>query len=195
MAPVEFGAYVVRRFCESYPASSPVSLTMLDLEQAPRLRDHAEMLALTLASAIGTPAGCNRILDMFDWSQTAEDRPFVDVAELCLNLMRGSGDTLVAEAARALGDLLAGAHPLLVGKSEEGLGRPFVVEHGRNAGELARLNGISLYAPHVAPGTDFDALRNCTTDLLSPRTRDGAGSFTPSRNSADNPTKHIPEEI
>ena len=96
---------------------------------------------------------------MFDGSQTAEDRPFVDVAELCLNLMRGSGDTLVAEAARTLGDLLAGAHPPLVGLSEEGLGRPFVVEHGRNAGELARLNGISLYAPHVAPGTDFDALR------------------------------------
>jgi hypothetical protein len=160
MAPAEFGTYVVRRFCESYPASSPVSLTMLDLAQVPRLRAHAEMLALTLASAIGSPAGCNRILDMFDRSQTAEDRPFVDVAELCLNLMRGSGDTLVAEAARTLGNLLAGAQPPLVGKSEEGLGRPFVVEHGRNAGELARLNGISLYAPHVAPGTDFDALRS-----------------------------------
>jgi hypothetical protein len=32
-----------------------------------------------------------------------------------------------------------------------------VVEHGRNAGEAARLNGISLYAPHVTPGSDVAA--------------------------------------
>ena len=40
-----------------------------------------------------------------------------------------------------------------------GKGRPLIVDHGRNAGELARLNGISLYAPHVASGNDFDAVR------------------------------------
>jgi hypothetical protein len=34
-----------------------------------------------------------------------------------------------------------------------------IVEYGRNAGELARLNGISLYAPHVAAGNDFGAVR------------------------------------
>jgi hypothetical protein len=39
-----------------------------------------------------------------------------------------------------------------------GDGRPLIVEHGRNAGELARLNGISLYAPHVA-SNDFAAVR------------------------------------
>ena len=111
MVPAEFGAYVVRRFCESYPASSPVSLTMLDLAQTPRLRAHAEVLSLTLASAIGNPDACHRILDVFYRSQTAEDRPFVDVAELCLNLLRDSGDTLVAEAARSLGNLLAGSQP------------------------------------------------------------------------------------
>jgi hypothetical protein len=159
MVPAEFGAYVVRRFCESYPASSPVSLTMLDLAQAQRLRAHAEVLSLTLASAIGTSEACKRILDLFYRSQTAEDRPFVDVAELCLNLVRDSGDPLVAEAARAMGNLLAGSQQPLAGKSEEGVGRPLIVEHGRNAGELARLNGISLYAPHVAPSNDFDAVR------------------------------------
>ncbi len=34
------------------------------------------------------------------------------------------------------------------------------MDHGRNAGELARLNGISLYAPHVAFGNDVDAVRS-----------------------------------
>ena len=37
MAPAEFGSYVVRRFCESYPASKPVSLSLLDLERASEL--------------------------------------------------------------------------------------------------------------------------------------------------------------
>jgi hypothetical protein len=45
----------------------------------------------------------------------------------------------------------------VVGCSETGDGRPLIVEHGRNAGRLARLNGISLYAPHVAPDNDVDA--------------------------------------
>jgi hypothetical protein len=33
------------------------------------------------------------------------------------------------------------------------------MEHGRNTAETARLNGISIYAPHVAPELDFDAAR------------------------------------
>ena len=96
--------------------------------------------------------------------------------------MRGSGDTLVAEAARTLGNLLAGAQPPLVGKSEEGLAVPSSWSMAATPGSLARLNGISLYAPHVAPGTDFDSLRKLLrTALPSPRTRDGVGSFTSSR--------------
>ena len=55
MTPPEFGSYVVRRFCESYPASSPVSLTLLNLAHAPRLFELAEALAVELAIAIGNP--------------------------------------------------------------------------------------------------------------------------------------------
>ena len=96
---------------------------------------------------------------MFSGSQTEERKPFVDVADLCLNLVRNSGDAFVIEAARALGDFLISPPPL-VGCSHTGKGRPFVVEHGRNSGHAARLNGISLYAPHVAPDKDFDAARD-----------------------------------
>ena len=46
-----------------------------------------------------------------------------------------------------------------MGKSASGAARPFIVEHGRNAGELARLNGVSLYAPHVSDD-DFNAVRS-----------------------------------
>lgn len=159
MAPPEFGAWAVRRFCESYPSDTPVSLTFLDLQQAADLRKHAELLALALAVAVGDPDALARISELFKRSQTGEDRPYVDVIDLCLNLVRESGDVLVVEAARALGDLLLSPRPFLVGESDTGKGHSLIVEHGRNAGELARLNGISLYAPHVCE-SDFDAVRS-----------------------------------
>jgi Clostripain family len=159
MTPPEFGSYVVRRFCESYPASSPVSLTFIGLAQANELRYRAELLALALLAAIGDSDRRHRIMELFTLSQTGEDRPYVDVADLCLNLVRYGGDPLIAEMARTLGDLLLTPRFSLVGRSATGEGRPLIMDHGRNAGELARLNGISLYAPHVAFGTDFDAVR------------------------------------
>ena len=64
MAPPEFGSYVVRRFCESYPATSPVSLTLLNLAHAPRLFELAEALAVELAIAIGNPQTRDRIIDV-----------------------------------------------------------------------------------------------------------------------------------
>jgi len=159
MTASEFGSYVVRRFCESYPASSPVSLTFLDLEKAPQLRSYADTLALALSLAIRDSGNRSLIMELFIRSRTGEDRPYVDVADLCLNLVLESQDSLIAGAAKSLGDLLLAPKPQLVGLSGQGTGRPFIVDHGRNAGELARLNGISLYAPHVAPANDFDAVR------------------------------------
>ncbi len=158
MTPPEFGSYVVRRFCESYPASTPVSLSFLDLRQATRLRKHAEILALTLAAAIDVPANRGRISEAFNESQTCDGRPYVDVIELCLNLRREAGDSYVAEAARHLGDLLLSPAFDRVVSRHSGEGMPFIVEHGRNAGDLARLNGISLYAPSVA-STDYEVAR------------------------------------
>jgi hypothetical protein len=161
MGPAEFGSYIVRRFCESYVAQSrTVSLTLLDLTRAHELSVVTKVLALALASAIDDLTTRDRISYLFAQSQTAAGKPYVDVADLCLNLMRGSRNTLIVEAAKALGDFLISPQPSVVGKSDEGSGRPFVVEHGRNAGQTARLNGISIYAPHVAPNRDFDAVRH-----------------------------------
>jgi hypothetical protein len=135
-------------------------LTFLDLKQATELRKRADVLALALSVAIGDSDRRIRIMELFTQSQTGEDRPYVDVVDLCFNLVRNSGDSFVAGAAKALGDLLLEPRPPLVGTSATGEKRPFIVDHGRNAGELARLNGISLYAPHVASGNDFDAVRS-----------------------------------
>jgi Clostripain family len=161
MGPAEFGSYIVRRFCESYQAElRSVSLTLLDLYRAHELSVVADVLSLALASAIGDPVARNRVSHLFSQAQTAPGKPYVDVADLCLSLVRGSGDPLIIEAARAMGDFLISPHPPLVGNSSDGAGRPFVVEHGRNAGQTARLNGISIYAPHVTPSRDFDAVRH-----------------------------------
>jgi len=161
MGPAEFGTYIVRRFCESYGADEDqVSLSVLDLAHTAELTEHVGWLALKLASAIMDPDTLNRIADLFVQSQTDAGRPYVDVADLCVNLTRESGDAPIIVAATALGDFLASPRPEVVGQSEGGGGRPLVVEHGRNAGKLARLHGISLYAPHVATNYDFDGARD-----------------------------------
>lgn len=167
MGPSEFGSYVVRRFCESYAATSPVSLTLLDLQRVPELFAHAEVLALALAMSVGRDADAReRISALFSRSQTDEDKPYVDVPDLCLNLVRESGDLLVMEAARALGDFLLTPQSTVPGQSATGAARSFVVEHGRNAGLTAKLNGISLYAPHVAPINDAESTRRVYEDLV-----------------------------
>jgi Clostripain family len=161
MGPAEFGAYTVRRFCESYKAESrAVSLTLLNLQCAPDIVTQAKMLALVLARAIGDADARARIANLFALSQTAPGKPFVDVADLCLNLRRGSADPLISGAARDLGDLLLSPRGQVVGNTNSQEVRPFIIEHGRNAGETARLNGVSLYAPHVVPGRDFSSVRD-----------------------------------
>jgi hypothetical protein len=135
-------------------------LTLLDLARAREIAARVEILARRLADTIGgSGADKATILELFRRSQTDTDKPFVDVADLCLNLMRESGNPLVMKAANALGDLLITPAPARPGESQIGGGRPFVQEHGRNAAKTAKLNGISLYAPHVAAKLDFEPSR------------------------------------
>ncbi len=157
MCPSEFGTYIVRRFCESYRAQDDaVSLTLLDLRDTERLADHTGWLAQKLAIAIGDVNGLAMVTELLARSQTEPGRPYVDVADLCVNLVRESGDATIIDAAIALGDFLVTPQPEVVRLSKNGEGRPLVVEHGCNAGRLARLNGISLYTPHLAPDKDPD---------------------------------------
>lgn len=136
-------------------------MSLLDLQKAPELFARSEVLATALDLAIrNTPGARDLIAGIFARSQTARGKPYVDVADLCLGLVREVGDTLVSEAARALGDFLLAPSGSVVGESCAGGGRPFVIEHGRNAAETAKLNGISIYAPHVALGNDFAAVQS-----------------------------------
>jgi hypothetical protein len=159
MGPAELGSYIVRRFCEAYLADKlTVSLTLLDLTHASKLAQLTENLARKLAIALGkTPGDLDVISELFSRSQTVDEKPFVDAADLCLNLFRYCNDPAVREAAEKLGDSLITAEPVIPGESEAGAGRPFIVEHGRNACRTARLHGVSLYAPHVVPTFDFEA--------------------------------------
>lgn len=160
MSPPDLGSYVVRRFCESYVAKDPVSLSLLDLSRATDLFAHAEALADTLASAIVDSDARRRIARLFWRSQTGEGRPYVDVADLCLTLVRESGNAFVEEAAKRLGDFLISPQLSLDDPSANGARQPFIVDCGRNAGNTARLNGVSIYAPHVALSNDFDSVRH-----------------------------------
>lgn len=159
MGPAEFGTYVVRRFCEKYHAEEKsVSLTLLDLQWGPELFGLTEVLAMRLAMAMDQ----NRyeqdlVVDLFRRSQTEDEKPFVDVADLCVNLLRESGDVFVREAAASLGDLLLSPpRAIPQGGSAAGARKPFVAEHGRNTSKTARLHGVSLYAPHVAEDHEWE---------------------------------------
>lgn len=159
MSPPELGAYVVRRFCAAYDPSSPVTLSLINLALADKLFDRAEALATELAIAIENPVARERILDSFFQSQTEENKPFVDVADLCLNLIAETEYPDLVRHARSLGDLIAGHQSSPAGKSKTWEGWRLVAEHGRNSGDLVRLNGLSLYAPHVAPPEEAGVVR------------------------------------
>jgi hypothetical protein len=160
MGPAEFGSWTVRRYCNAYaPEHRTVSLSLLDLTRVPELFGHTDVLATALDLALDRGSEAQRgIADLFSRAQTADSKPFVDVADLCLNLVRNTGDPLVRGAAQALGDFLLAPRPEVVGGSSEGSGWPFIVDCGRNAGGAAKLNGVSIYAPHVALINNFEAL-------------------------------------
>lgn len=154
MRPAELGSFIVRRYCESHRAKTPINLSCLDLKDTLDLFALTEALALRLATAAAQRDRRRFLRELFRRSQTEDGRPYVDVADLCLNLFREFDDKGVVAAAERLGNFLAGPGPKIPPRSETGEGRPFVHEQGRNACETARLHGVSLYAPHL--GADFD---------------------------------------
>jgi hypothetical protein len=167
VTPPDLGAYIVRRFCTDYfKKYGTASLTMLDLEKVPQIVDATEELARSLAVAIDRDQDeMDRVDFIFHQSQTWENKPFVDVADLCLNLWRYCADSNVKAAAEALGDLLIRPFPYSrpVYRDDGTLDtseRPFIIEHGRNSHETARLHGVSLYAPHIATD-DGDWINEC----------------------------------
>ena len=104
MSPAEFGSYVVRRYCESYPSARPVSLSLLDLECVSDLFDRTEELATALNDTMRSADGRDWLAYLFHESGTAPGRPFVDLADLCLTLLRQSGDAKVAGRAEEVTD-------------------------------------------------------------------------------------------
>jgi hypothetical protein len=167
MVPTDAGNWIVQRYCESYtPANRVVSLTLLDLERTRELLSFGDVLAQALLEAINRNSATRRLIgSIFVDSRTSDGRPFVDIADLCLNLMRRSGDPMVMAAAEKLGDFLISPGPQVMAGRNAGPGKPFIVAHGRNAAETARLNGLSIYAPHVAPMHDAIAVRAAYEEL------------------------------
>jgi len=173
MGPAETGTWIVRRFCEHYSADDrtreAVSLTLLDLQRVGSVAARTEQLARALVEAVADAEDDDGLVRaLFQRSQivASAQKPFVDAADLCLNLLLNCRNVDVKASAQALGDLLLSPGPVPRHRSEVGAGRPFVVEHGGNSCITARLNGVSLYAPHVTgPGVDdlsqerYDALQ------------------------------------
>jgi hypothetical protein len=171
MTPADFGSFAVREFCTNYGELGadrkprPVSLTLLDLRLAAEAFDAAEMLARALAQAAADDLQELEIIqEQFVAAQTIDGKPFIDVADFCLNLSRWSGSSEVQDAAAQLGDILIrpgkdGIAQKRDARRKEPAGQEprgsFIVEHARNSHETAKLQGVSLYAPHIL-GDAFD---------------------------------------
>jgi hypothetical protein len=162
MTPADLGSFVVRKFAEEYSQPGPdgqprpVSLTLLDLARAPEAFDAAEILAGSLARASASdPDELESIVEQFVNAQTIVGKPFIDVADFCLNLSRNSSSVEVRQDARILGDILIRPRPDLSQPYSHARGS-LIVELGRNAHQTAKLHGVSLYAPHVVDELDFD---------------------------------------
>jgi hypothetical protein len=156
MTPSDLGTYVVRQYCGKYvredtAEDTAVSLTLLNLDRAREVYTATQVLAESLVEASQDPDEVDLAFHLFFRSQIWEGRPFVDVADLCLNLWRYSSSQQVVAAAAHLGDLLVRPGP----EREVSKFQPFVLAHGRNEHRTARLTGVSLYAPHVAPNFDW----------------------------------------
>lgn len=157
MEPAELSSYIIRRFCQHYRAEKrAVALSALNLSKALRLRDLVDALAREIALALdGDDEEANVTQRLFEQAQTVLDKPFVDVATLCLNLSRSSSSNGVRLAALRLGDFLVTPldappePPTTSGRSDRGTNLPFVAEYGRNACEAGGMQGVSLYAPNV----------------------------------------------
>ena len=162
MRPVELGQWIVNRYCESYaPRNRAATLSMLNLSRAGDLSDCVAALTHVLRGFIaGDAAKRGLIAGIFLRSMTESDKPYVDVADLCLGLAREAGDPMVSAAAHTLGDFLVAPFFFDVGAGDAGQLRPFITAHGRTAGETAKLNGLSIYAPHLVPERDSRSLRN-----------------------------------
>ncbi len=158
ISPPELGSYAVRRYCGSYEATAAVSLTMLNLCHTEELFRLTQGVAVELAMAISNPEMCERMARTFARSQTELGKPFVDVADLCLSLLDEVEYPGLVEKARALGDIVAQSRPEVVENADDPRNWSLVVDHDRNSGELVRLNGVSLYAPNVAPPRDLDGV-------------------------------------
>ena len=153
MTAAEFGTFAVRKFCEEYQRkddrhkSVPVSLTMLNMSKAPAVFQAAERLAEQLATAGGSDSGeLLRIRELFGRSQTIAGKPFIDVADFCVNLARFSTSSDVRGAAADLGNILIDPTTNENGSRSRG---SFIVDHSRNLHSTARLHGASLYAPRI----------------------------------------------
>ena len=158
MSPADLGTFIVRQFCGGY-RDRRASLTLLDLSKAKDVFTKTEALASALARAASRDRREREVIrDLFTRSQTLPGRPFIDVADFCVNLTWHCADPEVQSAATELGDVLI--RPIDNASGVPGVRipdrlRPFVVEHGRNGHETAKLQGAALYAPHVA-GPRFD---------------------------------------
>jgi hypothetical protein len=112
---------------------SPPALSLIDLSRAPRVHGPFRQLVQALRAAARSRVEFPRLLAAFESAAWSGARQFLDVADLCRRLARGTRDARLREAARALEAALRPGH------------KRFIVDQRCATTEV--LSGVSVYCP------------------------------------------------
>jgi len=131
-APAALARRVVDLYVKSYPRDS-VTLSALDLRHLDVVTDAVDSLAAALIKAIKDPAEYRVARRAVNRAQHYDTKDFVDLADLCGQLVLLSRDRAVKEAARATAAAV----------DDSG----FVIAEKHRGTGVARSHGVTIYVP------------------------------------------------
>jgi hypothetical protein len=127
---------IVRRYLASYAASEEVTDSAVDLSRVTALKDAVDQLAGACLPTLQSPADYAAFGRAVTNAQRFDMKDYVDLGDLCRQLIARSARPDVQQAAQHVLAALQGA-------------QPFVVAEGHKGSGVARATGTAIYFPLV----------------------------------------------
>jgi len=127
---------IVRRYLASYPVSEEVTDSAVDVSRVSALAQAVDHLAAACLPTLQTPADYAAFGRAVTNAQRFDMKDYVDLGDLCRQLIARSPRADVQQAAQHVLATLQGA-------------QPFVVAEGHKGGTVARATGTAIYFPLV----------------------------------------------
>jgi hypothetical protein len=130
-------ANIVERYLDSYPGDKGITQSALEVERAEDVAEAVGDLATACMSALDSPGSSDEYV-AFDKSakqaQRFQIKDFVDLGDLCSQLIERSSEDAVKTAAGRVVQALNGVSP-------------FVIQSGHKGPGMERATGAAIYLP------------------------------------------------